>query len=158
MNNNINDNKTKSIFDSVLFKRIYLKYNQQNQQSKEKENQYEKMLSVGSRFKNVGKSAYSFKNEINIMRNKIAFLNEETLQIKNITFQEQNNIDAINDEIKKGNKAISDRQKQIENILAAIQLLKKHIISVNQKIGGIKNIKYNYIDKLNIIENNINNI
>jgi chromosome segregation ATPase len=89
------------------------------------------------------------------MRNKIAFLNEETLQIKNITFQEQNDIDAINDEIKKGNKAISDRQKQIENILAAIQLLKKHIISVNQKIGRIKNVKYNYFDKLNNIENNI---
>ena len=132
-------------------------YNRCHKETKDKI-KYEKMLSVGSRFKNVGKSAYSFKNEINIMRNKIAFLNEETLQIKNITFQEQNDIDAINDEIKKGNKAISDRQKQIENILAAIQLLKKHIISVNQKIGGIKNIKYNYIDKLNIIENNINNI
>ena len=132
-------------------------YNRCHKETKDKI-KYEKMLSVGSRFKNVGKSTYSFKNEINIMRNKIAFLNEETLQIKNITFQEQNDIDAINDEIKKGNKAISDRQKQIENILAAIQLLKKHIISVNQKIGGIKNIKYNYIDKLNIIENNINNI
>ena len=44
MNNNLNDNKTKSIFDSVLFKRIYLKYNQQNHQSKEKENQYVKTL------------------------------------------------------------------------------------------------------------------
>jgi septal ring factor EnvC (AmiA/AmiB activator) len=75
-----------------------------------------------------------------------------------MTFQEQNNINEINDEIKKGNKAISDRQKQFENILAAIQLLKKHIISVNQKIGRIKNVKYNYIDKLNNIEYNINNI
>ena len=90
-----------------------------------------------------------------MIKNKIAFLNDETLQIKNMTFQEQNDIDEINDEIKKGNKAISDRQKQIENISAAIQLLKKHIISVNQKIGRIKNVKYNYFDKLNNIENNI---
>ena len=132
-------------------------YNRCHKETKDKI-KYEKMLSVGSRFKNVGKSANSFKNEINIMKNKISFLNDETLQIKNIIFQEQNNINTIKDEIKKGNKAISDRQKQIENILAAIQLLKKHIISVNQKIGSIKNIKYNYIDKLNIIENNINNI
>jgi uncharacterized coiled-coil DUF342 family protein len=132
-------------------------YNRCHKETKDKI-KYEKMLSVGNRFKNVGKNANSYKYEIDMIKNKIAFLNDETLQIKNMTFQEQNDIDEINDEIKKGNKAISDRQKQIENISAAIQLLKKHIISVNQKIGSIKNIKYNYIDKLNIIENNINNI
>ena len=54
MNNNINDNKTKSIFDSVLFKRIYLKYNQQNQQSKEKENQYVQSLIQGYIKKYIG--------------------------------------------------------------------------------------------------------
>lgn len=132
-------------------------YNRCHKETKDKI-KYEKMLSVGYRFKNVGKSADSYKNEIDMIKNKIAFLNDETLQIKNMTFQEQNDIDEINDEIKKGNKAISDRQKQIENISAAIQLLKKHIISVNQKIGRIKNVKYNYFDKLNNIENNINNI
>ena len=132
-------------------------YNRCHKETKDKI-KYEKMLSVGYRFKNVGNSANSYKNEINAIKNKITFLNDETLQIKNMTFQEQNTINEINDEIKKGNKAISDRQKQIENILAAIQLLKKHITSVNQKIGRIKNVKYNYIDKLNNIEYNINNI
>ena len=83
------------------------------------------------------------------------FLNEDTMGKKNIYLKEQNEIDELNDEIKKGNKAVSDRKKQIENILAATQLLKKHIISVKQKIGTIKNIKYNYIDKLNYIGNNI---
>ena len=129
-------------------------YNRCHKETKDKI-KYEKMLSVGNRFKNVGKNANSYKYEIDMIKNKIAFLNDETLQIKNMTFQEQNDIDEINDEIKKGNKAISDRQKQIENISAAIQLLKKHIISVNQKIGRIKNVKYNYFDKLNNIENNI---
>ena len=40
MNNNTNENKSKSIFDSVLVKRIYLKYNQKNDTSQEKENQF----------------------------------------------------------------------------------------------------------------------
>ena len=36
MNNNTNGiNKSKNIFDSVLVKRIYLKYNKQNKASKE---------------------------------------------------------------------------------------------------------------------------
>ena len=69
--------------------------------------------------------------------------------------KEQNEIEEINNEIKKGNKMISDRQKQIENILAATQLLKKHIASVKQKIGRIKNVKYNYINEINYIGNNI---
>ena len=116
---------------------------------------YEKMISVGNRYKNVGKTAYNLKNEIDMIKNKIVFLNEDTMGKKNIYLKEQNEIDELNDEIKKGNKAVSDRKKQIENILAATQLLKKHIISVKQKIGTIKNIKYNYIDKLNYIGNNI---
>ena len=116
---------------------------------------YEKMLSVGNRYKNVGKTAYSYKNEIDMMRNKIAFLNDQTMGMKNVYLKEQNEIDEINNEIKKGNKMISDRQKQIENILAATQLLKKHIVSVKQKIGRIKNVKYNYINEINYIGNNI---
>ena len=75
--------------------------------------------------------------------------------MKNENLKEQNEIEEINNEIKKGNKMISDRQKQIENILAAIQLLKKHIIAVQKKIGRIKNIKYNYIENLNYLGNNI---
>jgi len=116
---------------------------------------YEKMLSVGNRYKNVGKTAYSYKNEIDMMRNKIAFLNDQTMGMKNVYLKEQNEIEEINGEIKKGNKMISDRQKQIENILAATQLLKKHIASVKQKIGRIKNVKYNYINEINYIGNNI---
>ena len=116
---------------------------------------YEKMLSVGNRYKNVGKTAYSYKNEIDMMRNKIAFLNDQTMGMKNVYLKEQNEIEEINGEIKKGNKMISDRQKQIENILAATQLLKKHIVSVKQKIGRIKNVKYNYINEINYIGNNI---
>ena len=116
---------------------------------------YENMLSVGNRYKNVGKTADIFKNEIDMIKNKIAYLNDETMGLKNISMKEKFEIDEINNEIKRGNKAISDRQKQIENILAATQLLKKHIISVRQKIGRIKDIKYNYIDGLNNIENNI---
>ena len=40
MNNNTNENKPKNIFDSVLVKRIYLKFNQKNDISQEKENQF----------------------------------------------------------------------------------------------------------------------
>ena len=40
MNNNTNDNKPKNIFDSVLVKRIYLKFNQKNDISQENENQF----------------------------------------------------------------------------------------------------------------------
>ena len=90
-----------------------------------------------------------------MMRNKIAFLNDQTMGMKNVYLKEQNEIDEINGEIKKGNKMVSDRQKQIENILAATQLLKKHIVSVKQKIGRIKNVKYNYINEINYIGNNI---
>ena len=141
---------------STLKKKISLKKNNTyNNFHKETKNKikFENMLSIGSRYKNIGKSAQSFKNEINNTRNKISFLNEKTLEMKNIYFMHQNQIDDINNEIKKGNKAISDKQKQIENIIAAIQLLKKHIISTKQKIGNIKNIKYNYLNGLNYIEN-----
>ena len=141
---------------STLKKKISLKKNNTyNKFHKETKNKikFENMLSIGNRYKNIGKSAQSFKNEINNIRNKISFLNEKTLEMKNIYFMHQNQIDDINNEIKKGNKAISDKQKQIENILAAIQLLKKHIISTKQKIGNIKNIKYNYLNGLNYIEN-----
>ena len=143
---------------SILKNKISLsKNNIYNKFHKETKNKikYENMLSVGYRYKNVGKNANAFKNEIDVLKNKIALLNDETLKMKTISFKRQNEIDEINNEIKKGNKAISDRQKQIENILAAIQLLKKHIIAVKQKIGRIKNIKYNYIDQLNYIESNI---
>ena len=40
MNNNTNENKPKNIFDSVLVKRIYLKFNQKNDISQENENQF----------------------------------------------------------------------------------------------------------------------
>lgn len=116
---------------------------------------YENMLSASNKYKNSGKSINKYKNDIDIIKNKILFLNEQTLNIRDIFYKEQNEVDELNNEIKKGNKAISDRQKQIENILAATQLLKKHIISVKQKLGRIKNNKYNYIDQLNYIENNI---
>ena len=44
MNNNTNGDKSKNIFESVLLKRIYLKYNQKNEVSKEKENQFVQSL------------------------------------------------------------------------------------------------------------------
>ena len=143
---------------SILKNKISLsKNNIYNRFHKETKNKikYENMLSVGNRYKNVGKNANTIKNEIVMLKHKIACLNDETMKMRNISFQKQNEIEEINNEIKKGNKAISDRQKQIENILAAIQLLKNHIVSVKQKIGRIKNIKYNYIDQLNYIESNI---
>ena len=77
------------------------------------------------------------------------------MQIKSLSLNEQTYIDLLNEEIRKGNKAISDKQKEIENILPALQLLKNHIISVKQKILKFNNIKTNYIEELNNIENNI---
>ena len=143
---------------AILKNKISLSRNNINNRiHKEIKNQikYENKLMVSSRYKNVGKTADNFKDEIDIIKNKIAFLNDETMEIKKTSIKEKNELDEINEEIKKGNKAISDRQKQIENILAATQLLKKHIVSTKQKIGKIKNIKQNYIDKLNYIEYNI---
>ena len=40
MNNNIKENKSKGLFDSVLVKRIFLKYNKENEMLKEKESQF----------------------------------------------------------------------------------------------------------------------
>ena len=47
-------NKSKSILDSVLVKRIFLKFNQQNQLSKEKEEQYIHSLIQGYIKKYIG--------------------------------------------------------------------------------------------------------
>ena len=116
---------------------------------------YENMLCVSNRFKNIGKTADNYKNDINNFRNRIDALNDETFQLKNYALKEQNYIDIMKDEIKKGNKSISDKQKEIENILPALQLLKNHIASVKQKIKQFNNIKRNYIDELSYIGNNI---
>ena len=43
----------------------------------------------------------------------------------------------------------------MENILPALQLLKNHIASIKQKITQLNNVKNNYIEKLNYIENDI---
>ena len=116
---------------------------------------YENMLSVSNRYKNIGKTADSYKNEINNFQNKIADLNNETLKLKTLGFNIQNDIDLMNEEIRKGNKAISDKQKEIENILPALQLLKNHITSVKQKIFKYNNAKQNYLGELTYIENSI---
>ena len=116
---------------------------------------YENMLCVSNRYKNIGKTADNYKNDINNLQNKIENINNETLQIKSLSLNEQNFIDVMNEEIRKGNKAISDKQKEIENILPALQLLKNHITSVKQKIVKFNNIKNNYIEELNYIESNI---
>lgn len=116
---------------------------------------YENMLCVSNRFKNIGKTADNYKNDINNFRNKIDALNDETFRIKNYALNEQNYIDIMKEEIKKGNKGISDKQKEIENILPALQLLKNHIASTKQKIKQFNNIKRNYIDELSYIGNKI---
>ena len=116
---------------------------------------YENMLSVSNRYKNIGKTADSYKNDINECQNKIDAVNNETFQIKTISLNEQNYIDFMNEEIRKGNKGISDKKKEIENLLPALQLLKNHIKSIKQKIGQFNKIKNNYIEKINSMENNI---
>ena len=69
-------------------------YNRFHRETKNKI-KYENMLSVGNRFKNVGKKANTIKNEIVMLKNKIAILNDETLKMKNISFQGQNEIDEM---------------------------------------------------------------
>ena len=113
------------------------------------------MLCVSNRYRNIGQTTDNYKNEINILQNKIEDVNNETMQIKSLSLNEQTYIDFMNEEIRKGNKAISDKQKEIENILPALQLLKNHIVSVKQKIVKFNNIKSNYIEELNNIESNI---
>jgi hypothetical protein len=143
---------------AVLKNKICIcKSNTYNGLHKETKNkiQYENMLCVSNRYKNIGQTADNYKNEINILQNKIENINNETMQIKSLSLNEQTYIDLLNEEIRKGNKAISDKQKEIENILPALQLLKNHIISVKQKILKFNNIKTNYIEELNNIENNI---
>ena len=116
---------------------------------------YENMLCVSNRFKNIGKTADNYKNDINNFRYKIDALNDETFKLKNYVLKEQNYIEIMKDEIKKGNKGISDKKKEIENILPALQLLKNHIASVKQKIKQFNNIKRNYIDELSYMGNEI---
>ena len=117
--------------------------------------QYENLLCVSNRYKNIGKTVENYKNEIIFLQNKIEDLNDETMQLKSLALNEQTYVDVVIEEIRKGNKAISDKKKEIENILPAVQLLKNHIVSVRQKIVKFNNIKTNYIEELNNIGNNI---
>ena len=116
---------------------------------------YENMLSVSNRYKNIGKTADNYKDDINNFQNKIAMINNETLKLKTIGFDIQNEINSMNEEIRKGNKAISDKQKEIENLLPALQLLRNHITSVKQKLFRYNNVKQNYLGELSYIESNI---
>jgi uncharacterized protein YukE len=116
---------------------------------------YENMLSVSNRYKNIGKTADNYKDDINNFQNKIAIINNETLKLKTIGFDIQNEINSMNEEIRKGNKAISDKQKEIENLLPALQLLRNHITSVKQKLFRYNNVKQNYLDELSYIGNSI---
>jgi chromosome segregation ATPase len=143
---------------AVLKNKIYIcKNNLYNGLHRETKNQikYENMLCVSNRFKNIGKTADSYKNDIQNFQNRINEINNETMQLKNISLNEQNYIEIMKEEIKKGNKGISDKQKEIENILPALQLLKKHIGSIRQKISQFNNIKKNYIEELGFIGNKI---
>ena len=143
---------------AVLKNKIYIcKNNLYNGLHRETKNQikYENMLSVSNRFKNIGKTADSYKNDIQNFQNKINRINNETLQLRKISLNEQNYIETMKEEIKKGNKGISDKQKEIENILPALQLLKNHIGSIRQKIAKFNTIKKNYIEELGFIGNNI---
>ena len=54
---------------------------------------YENMLSASNKYKNSGKSINKYKNDIDIIKNKILFLNEQTLNIRDIFYKEQNEID-----------------------------------------------------------------
>ena len=116
---------------------------------------YENMLSVSNRYKNIGKTADNYKDDINNFQNKIAMINNETLKLKTIGFDIQNEINSMNEEIRKGNKAISDKQKEIENLLPALQLLRNHITSVKQKLFRYNNVKQNYLGELSYIESSI---
>ena len=116
---------------------------------------YENMLSVSNRYKNIGKTADNYKDDINNFQNKIAMINNETLKLKTIGFDIQNQINSMNEEIRKGNKAISDKQKEIENLLPALQLLRNHITSVKQKLFRYNNVKQNYLGELSYIESSI---
>ena len=116
---------------------------------------YENMLSVSNRYKNIGKTADNYKDDINNFQNKIAMVNNETLKLKTIGFDIQNEINSMNEEIRKGNKAISDKQKEIENLLPALQLLRNHITSVKQKLFRYNNVKQNYLGELSYIESSI---
>lgn len=116
---------------------------------------YENMLCVSNRFKNSGKTADNYKIDINNFRNKIDAINDNTLEIKKMYLNEQNYIDIMKEEIKKGNKGVSDKQKEIENILPALQLLKNHISSIKQKIVKYNNIKRNYIEELSYMDKEV---
>ena len=42
-------------------------------------------------------------------------------------------------------------EKEIENLLPALQLLRNHITSVKQKLFRYNNVKQNYLDELSYI-------
>ena len=113
------------------------------------------MLKVSGKYRNVQNLSQGLKGEINNYRNQIAMIKDDTLNLKNILINEQNYINMISKEIQKANKAISDKKKEIENILPAINLLKNHIISVKQKLGKFNLKKTNNYNSLNYIDNHI---
>ena len=91
MNNNIKENKSKSIFDSVLIKRIFLRNNKKDEISRKKENEFIKSLIQSYIKKEIGariklnrtllciKISYNNKNE-----NKINYDEETNDSIDNL--------------------------------------------------------------------------
>ena len=110
---------------------------------------YEKLRNVSKRYESIGKSVVNYKNEVPKIEEEICKTKNETTQINSLISLEQNEINLMQDNIRKLNKVISNIKKENENLLPAITLLKKHINATKNKINNIDKGQNNFMNKIN---------
>ena len=95
------------------------------------------LQNVSKRYKNISEGILNYQKEIPNYKPKIEELKNETIEINTLIQKEKVNIQLLKENIQKLNKMISDKKRESESIRPALNLLKKHIITLKQKIKNI---------------------
>lgn len=85
------------------------------------------------------------KDEVQLNRNRIIQLNDETQYLKNEYLLVDKDILMLKDEIKKCNAIIANENKEKEKIKNEIIILKKHMNTISQKIINIENNSNDFV-------------
>ena len=95
------------------------------------------LQNVSKRYKNISEGILNYQKEIPNYKPKIEELKKETIEINTSIQNEKVSIQLLKENIQKLNKMISDKKRESESIRPALNLLKKHIITLKQKIKNI---------------------
>ena len=95
------------------------------------------LQNVSKRYKNISEGILNYQKEIPNYKPKIEELKNETIEINTLIQKEKVSIQLLKENIQKMNKMISDKKRESESIRPALNLLKKHIITLKQKIKNI---------------------